>query len=154
MNYLVNFIEEEEKEGLQLNPDFQRGNVWTEHQQTAYIEFLLKGGKSARILYFNNPSWHLNVSDGAYNDFVCVDGLQRITAIQRFIKNEIQVFGSYYKEFTDCIGITQSVKVNINDLKSKREVLQWYLDMNAGGTVHSDSEIKKVQKMISELNEI
>ena len=35
---LVKFIEEEvANEGLQLNPDFQRGHVWTEEQQVAYI---------------------------------------------------------------------------------------------------------------------
>ena len=36
-----NFIEREEAEGLILNPDFQRGHIWTEEQQTAYIEYLL-----------------------------------------------------------------------------------------------------------------
>ena len=32
--------------GLQFNPDFQRGHVWTEGQQIAFMEFLLKGGKT------------------------------------------------------------------------------------------------------------
>ena len=40
---------------LDLNPDFQRGHVWTEEQQTAYMEFLLKGGKTSRVIYFNCP---------------------------------------------------------------------------------------------------
>ena len=34
---LVRYIEEEvETMGLQLNPEFQRGHVWTEEQQIAY----------------------------------------------------------------------------------------------------------------------
>ena len=39
------FIEREEAEGLVLNPDFQRGHVWTEEQQTAYIA---SDGRSVR----------------------------------------------------------------------------------------------------------
>jgi uncharacterized membrane protein YkgB len=30
------------KMGLQLNPEFQRGNVWTEEQQIKYIEYRLR----------------------------------------------------------------------------------------------------------------
>ena len=44
-----------------------------------------------------------------------------------------------------------SIKVNINDLKSKKEVLQWYVDMNAGGTPHTNEEINRIKKMIEEL---
>lgn len=56
--YLLEFIDEHIKEyGLQLNPDFQRGHVWTEKQQIAWLEFFLRGGKTGRILYFNCPWW-------------------------------------------------------------------------------------------------
>ena len=41
--------------------------------------------------------------------------------------------------------------LNVNNLKSEKEVLQWYIDMNAGGTPHTSEEIKRVKKMIEEL---
>lgn len=152
LNHLVKFINEEIKEqGLQLNPNFQRGHVWTEEQQIAWLEFFLRGGKTSRVIYFNKPSWHRNVPDGEYDDYVCVDGLQRLTAIQRFVNNEIKVFGSYYNEFTDRIGVRHNIKLNVNDLKTEKEVLQWYVDMNTGGTIHTDDEINKVKQMIAEL---
>ena len=154
LEYLVKqFAEFEKEEGLQMMPDFQRGHVWTEQQQIAYIEFILRGGRSGKVIYLNNPSWHHQVKEGAYNDFVIVDGLQRVTAIRRFINNEIKVFGSYYKEFTDTLGINTTVRVNINDLPTKAAVLKWYLEMNSGGTPHSDSEINRVQQMLEEENE-
>lgn len=153
LEHLVRQIGEWEREdGLQLNPDFQRGHVWTEQQQIKYIEFILKGGKTGRILYFNNPSQHWPVSDSAYNDFVCVDGLQRITAIQRFLGNEIMVFGQRYSDFggkTDFVR--HGMKVNINDLKTKREVLQWYIEMNDGGTPHTEQEIERVKRLMEGL---
>lgn len=48
INRVPNWIEAEQKEmNLQLNPNFQRGHVWTEEQQIAWIEFFLRGGIQA-----------------------------------------------------------------------------------------------------------
>lgn len=146
---LVDFIEKEiEEQGLNMNPDFQRGHVWTEEQQISFIEFFLRGGKTGRVIYLNNPKWNNNKNGGTYSDYVCVDGLQRYTAMKRFINNEIKVFGSYYYEYEDNIRATNTIKLNINDLTSRKEVLQWYLEFNAGGTPHSNSEIQKVKKLL------
>ena len=80
-----------------------------------------------------------------------MDGLQRITAISRFVHNEIKVFGSYFKEYTDSPRIVMdTIRVNINDLKTRREVLQWYIDMNAGGTPHSKEEIDRVRGLLEQ----
>lgn len=151
--YLLQFIDEHIKSyGLQLNPDFQRGHVWTEEQQIAWLEFFLRGGRTGRILYFNCPWWQDEKEDKGYNDFVCVDGLQRITAIRRFMNGEIPVFGSYVNEYEDTMSIVRhSIKVNINNLKSEKEVLQWYIDMNAGGTPHTNEEIERIKQMINNL---
>lgn len=134
--------------GLQLTPDFQRGHVWTREQQIAYVEYLLRGGISGRNLYFNYPSWHTEVASGEYNDFVIVDGLQRYTAIAGFLADEFPVFGSCYSEFTDSWRPSNTIRVHINDLKSKVDVLEWYLQMNAGGTPHSKSEIERVYALL------
>lgn len=149
-HYLVKHIEEEVlKMGLKLCPEFQRGHVWSVDQQRAYMEFLLRGGRTGRDIYFNYPSWHHQVPEGAYNDYVCVDGLQRITAISKFVHNDLQVFGSYYEEYTDSPRIiADTIRLHINDLKSYSAVLQWYIEMNAGGTPHSSDEIIRVQHLM------
>lgn len=152
---LVKYILEEiEEMGLQLNPEFQRGHVWNEQQQVDWLEYHFKGGKSGNTIYLNNPLWHNNrrPKDGEYKDYVCVDGLQRITAAQRFVNDEIKVFGSYFSEYEDRINITDTVMyLNVNDLKTEKEVLQWYVDMNKGGTPHTKEEIQRVKDMISKL---
>lgn len=135
------------EEGLQLNPDFQRGHCWTEEQQVAYIMHILRGGSSGKIIYLNNPNWQEHRSN-SYTDFVCVDGLQRLTAIKRFINNEIKVFDHYYKDFTGRLRIYHNIKLNINNLKTKKEVLNWYIEMNEGGTPHTKEEIDKVKELI------
>ena len=39
----------------------------------------------------------------------------------------------------------------MNYLESKKEILEWYIDMNFGGTPHTNEEIERVKKMIQQL---
>lgn len=152
--YLIGKIEELiEEDNLELNPDFQRGYVWNEEQQIKYIEFCLKGGLSGRDFLFNNPNWMRVQKSTTHNDFVLVDGLQRLTAIQKFVTYNLKVFGDYKLSDFDNPKLLlrrQRINIHINNLKSKKEVLQWYIDLNSGGTVHSVEEIERVKKLILE----
>lgn len=145
---IQNYIDEQ---GLILNPDFQRGHVWTQEQQESYMVYLLRGGVSGKDLYFNCPSWYGKpLTD--YDEFVCVDGLQRITTIRKFMQNKLRVLGFYCNEFEDQPRhITTSLKIHINDLQHKKDVLQWYVEMNEGGTPHTKEEIDRVKQMIIDL---
>jgi len=130
---------------LQIDPDFQRGHVWTEQQQIAWLEFFFRGGKTGRVIYLNHPGW-MRDYDG---DFVLVDGKQRIEALRRFYANEIPIFGSYFREFTDKSRHSLiNIRININTLKTRAEVLKWYIEMNAGGTPHTPEEIEKVRDLL------
>jgi len=146
LKYLIEWLDEHiNKQGLELNPDFQRGNVWTEKQQISYIEFLLRHGNTGRDLYFNHPGWMTSFQ----GEFVCVDGLQRITSVMKFMDNKLPVFGGYYYKDIDKIpSFDIALRIHINDLKTRKEVLQWYLEFNSGGTVHTEEELNKVRKMI------
>lgn len=136
---------------LILNPEFQRGHVWTEDQQEKYIEYVLKGGTSGKEIYFNKPSWHCKAKTD-YDDFVCVDGLQRITAIRKFQANEIKAFGLHYNEFEgEPREITTRLSIYINVLQYEKDVLQWYIEMNEGGTPHTKEEIQRVKDMLGKL---
>lgn len=132
--------------GLELNPDFQRGHVWTKAQQSAYIEFLLRGGESGRIIYFNCPSW-MGRGDKDY-PLQCVDGLQRLTAVTRFLNNKIKAFGHLLREYDGDIPTRIDLLFNINSLQTRAEVLKWYLEFNSGGTVHSEAELNKVRSLL------
>jgi hypothetical protein len=144
---LISTINDFVEQGLDLDPDFQRGHVWSDKQRVAFVEFFLRGGKTGRVIYLNNPNWHFNNEKG-YNDFVIVDGKQRVEAFRKFINNEIKAFGSYYREYTDSIRLVNTMKINVNDLRTRADVLQWYIDFNAGGVVHSDKEISRVRRLL------
>lgn len=130
---------------LILNPEWQRGHVWSKEQQIAFMEYFLKGGRTGSELYFNCSSW----SSGYNTPIYCVDGLQRLTAALAFINNEIPVFGGYRKEYTDNPRITHNnFHMNMLAIKNKKELLNVYLDFNSGGTPHNQSELDRVQLMI------
>ena len=42
---------------------------------------------------------------------------------------------------------TVEMRLNINSLKSKKDVLKWYLQINDGGTPHTKEEIERVKKL-------
>jgi len=141
-----------EKHGLILDPDFQRRPVWSQKRQTKYVEFLLRGGESSRTIYFNKPSWHFSVPEGAYDDFVIVDGKQRLAAVMAFMSNRIRAFGSFRNEFTDRPPprpISKFMRFNTNSLQTKVEVLEWYLQINEGGVAHSEPELDRVRRILA-----
>lgn len=133
---------------LVLDPDFQRHHVWNEEKQCRYVEYILRGGKSSRQLHLNCASWYSGPKE---EKIELVDGKQRLEAVRRFLRSEIKAFGSYYKEFTDTRCMTGPDFVFcMNDLKTRAEVLQWYIDLNAGGVVHSEEEIQRVRDLLKQ----
>ena len=136
---------------LQINPDFQRGHVWTMEQQVNFVEFFLRGGKTGRVIYFNKPSWHFQATT-EYDDFVIVDGLQRLTALRMFLTGKIKAFGLFINQFENGIGRARcrdNLKFNINSLQTRKQVLEWYLEMNTGGVVNTAAEIERVRGLLS-----
>lgn len=131
---------------LQLDPDFQRGHVWSVEKQIAYVEFILRGGKSSRDILFNHPQW----MTGFQGDMVLVDGKQRLEAVRQFMQGEIPAFGTKYPDFEDALPIMDCAFVfHVNNLKTRAEVLQWYLDLNSGGVVHTQEELDKVKLLLA-----
>lgn len=39
--------------------------------------------------------------------------------------------------------------MDVNCLQTRKDMLQWYIDMNSGGTVHSEEEINRVKKLLT-----
>lgn len=131
-------------DGLELNPDFQRAHVWSENQQIRYIEYALRGGKTGRDIYWNNPSWQ----HGYEQPTILVDGKQRLEAVRLFMQDKIPAFGYLYSQWTGKIFSRCGFIFHVNTLQTRAEVLQWYLDLNAGGTPHSSEEISRVRELL------
>lgn len=147
--YLLEWVDRRVKEyNLDIEPDFQRGHVWTPEQQTAYIEFLLQGGDSGRDIFFNHPGWQTSYE----GDMVLVDGLQRLTAIRKFLNDEVPVFGSHTFSQIENISLNDHrlyMNIHVNCLQTRKEVLEWYVFMNSG-VAHTKEELDRVKNLIKE----
>lgn len=135
--------------GLDVYPDFQRSYVWTSEQKVRYVEYILRGGHSGRDIYCNCPTWNKMLDA---KDYVLVDGRQRLDAVLSFLNNEFPIFGGHFRrDYTDRPGILNAAfRWHVNDLSTRDEVLQWYVDLNAGGTIHSPEEIDRVRGLIGQ----
>jgi hypothetical protein len=149
--YLEEWLQMQVEQGFTMDPDFQRGHVWTERQQIRYVEYILRGGTGARDIMCNHPGWQ-SASAAPYE---LVDGKQRLTAVLAFLRGQIRVFGHCFSEYEDRqhLRFYAGLKWHVNELKTRREVLQWYLDLNAGGVVHTTKEIERVRELLAKEGE-
>lgn len=134
------------KDGLNLEPDFQRAHVWTRDQQRAYVEYVMQGGEVGRNLTFNSPGWGYKLEIGTYE---IVDGKQRLEAVRAFLRDEFPAFGSLRSEYTDLMRHILGFKWRICGLETRAEILQLYLNINAGGTPHTQAELDRVRIMLA-----
>lgn len=141
---------------VDTDPDFQRGHVWTIEQRSRYMEFLIRGGTTSRTLYWNHPTYVTASAPGCNlpETLVLVDGKQRLTSALMFLRNEVPVLGHFLREYTDparVLGISGCrFTMQINNLATRADLLQWYIDLNDGGTVHAASEIARVRGLLEQ----
>lgn len=146
LDYIKSTIDEFVKEfNLNLDPDFQRGYVWNDIQKSQYIEYILKGGMRTTLILFNHPGWQKNFK----GVMVLVDGKQRLNAITEFFDNKVKVFNHYFNEFENKFPTTKFfIRFGINNLQTRLEVLNWYLELNSGGTIHTNEDLDKIKHLI------
>lgn len=139
---------------VSMCPDFQRGHVWTSAQRTAYCESFMRGQAPA-LLIFNCPSFHgatdTGLGDLPRHELQCIDGLQRFTALTEFAAGRVLVFGGRsVADFSQTPFDLQRFRaqVRVYSFQSRAELLSFYLDLNSGGTVHSQEELTRVRGLL------
>jgi hypothetical protein len=135
---------------FELNPDYQRGPVWSEHQQRRFIGHCLTGGESPPIYVYRDR----NSCDVPQE---VVDGQQRLRAIYAFIEGTIpaEVYhdGSWvelwWKDFDEIDRRNRflDAKVVFGDW-SREDRLRFYLRLNSGGVAHPKEELDRVRAML------
>jgi hypothetical protein len=133
---------------LNLDPPYQRAHVWTREQQIAYVEYCLRGGEVGRNITWNCSTWGTTYS----TPVELVDGKQRLEAVRSFMRGDLPAFGHTYPEWTGTIRmVVTGFKFRVCALPTQEEVLQLYLNINAGGTPHTQEELDRVRAMLAEV---
>ncbi len=140
--------------GMDLTPDFQRGHVWTPEQQCHFIENVLRGVVSSAgfVIQFNCPNWENDRYSGDLpRGFQCIDGLQRLTAVQSFLDGDVKPFGLSADDLNgsrfSMRGSSYRFRMAVHDFQTRADLLQHYVDLNAGGTPHTKAEIDRVREL-------
>lgn len=131
---------------LDLSPDYQRGSVWDEARQRAFIGHLLEGG--------NCPNLYI-----ARDDSGCtvVDGKQRLLAITAFIEGVIpgdvtlnngDTVSLWYHDFDEQDRNCSQMDLPIVYGRwTREEQIRFYLRLNSGGVAHTPAELAKAREL-------
>ena len=134
------------------NPPYQRGYVWSRYQQERYLEYVLRGGRSGKDIYWNCPNWQRPEGDTIWHETLeLVDGKQRLTAIRAFIDDQICAFGKTINQYggrQNLRGMDHDLVFHVNNLTTKQEVVEWYLGMNTGGSIHTEKDLESAYEYL------
>lgn len=125
------------------------------------MENLLRGCNVNNIIYLNdlfNCHKAEHIDDRLKDKIIVVDGLQRLTAILAFIDGKFKIFNNQVS-YSDILNYEDkavmrnifnhaTIKLKTIQLTTYSDLLEFYLNYNAGGTVHSDEEIERVKAML------
>lgn len=140
--------------GLDLDPHFQRGHVWSEANKVKFVEYVLRGGQVAP-LRFNSPAFggqSRSKNCDLPETVVLVDGKQRLNALMEFIDDKLAIFGgNYLSDFDNPSLLLRRAEVTyrVHTLQTEKEVCMWYLEMNEGHIAHTTEELDRVREFIA-----
>lgn len=150
---LARYVAQEQKLGLLVVPDYQRGHVWEQHQRRAWVEHCLMGGETGREVTLVCERMDGAVPAGRY---AVADGLQRLTTAMMFAAGELRVFSDAARPDGYAVGdfdgplnpVRHSLKVVTVVAPTRADELLLYLRINASGTPHSPAELDRVRGLL------
>ena len=138
------------KYGIDLEPDYQRGNVWTNEQKVALIDSIFKNIDIGKFTIIKRP-WGDNPNVPMTPKlYEMLDGKQRITALFEFYTGRFKYKGLYFYElhprdrnhfrnyvisWAECSPLTDEQKY------------RYFLKLNTGGSPVDPKHLEKVKEM-------
>lgn len=138
---------------MDMEPEYQRGHVWTKDQQMDFLGFCLEGGKIPEIFVRELPLPRSGVCEPPYYEIV--DGKQRTTALNAWWTGEIparlmdgRLVWAKDMDEVERRSVSNDLMLTVQFLQTNfKETLEIYLRLNRGGTPHTDAEIDHVKKL-------
>ncbi len=133
--------------GIDDNPDYQRGYVWTYEDKQRLLESLFEGRDIGRFIFVKRPYPRRDE---------LLDGKQRMSTLMAFYLGELDYKGLYWDELSardrDRIE-SRSVQYAELDGESftPADVLDIFLEVNAAGVPQSEEHLASVRAKLAEL---
>lgn len=139
------YLRQLDKERINIQPDFQRNQIWNNFQKSQFIESI--------ILNFPLPPIYLNQTKE--NKFIVIDGLQRTTALRDFYNGVYPLSGIralpkyndlYFKDLPEMLQSKfEDKKLTVFVLKPSTPMVVIYdlfNRINTGGTQLNRQEVR------------
>ena len=136
--------------GIDLDPEYQRGNVWNDAQKLSLIDSIFKNIDIGKFTVIKRP-WGNNPNKPETQLlYEMLDGKQRLTALFEFYCGRFKYKGKYFYELHPRDqGHFKHYRISYAecDPLTKEQKLRYFLKLNTGGTPVDPEHIKKVREM-------
>jgi hypothetical protein len=153
---------------LDLNPAYQRGDVWTVDQRVNLIRSMLLGVPVASIVLNRrggNIDWRTNEGDPGEVWYACIDGKQRMTTMVMWRNGEVRIpsdwiADEYIEQSGETVSYLDLTKVGRRlldnrflipiaeaQLGSVAEEAEVYDLINSAGTAHAEADLAKARSL-------
>lgn len=122
---ILEIIQKIKDETLILNPDYQRSVVWDAKKKTSFIESLYMEIMIPPIYVVEIPG----ATVLEVNKYEVVDGKQRLSAIQSFVKNELVLVKKDLEYYSDIFGGKKFEEIQEDYSEETSEMLSSVLDI-------------------------
>jgi hypothetical protein len=137
--------------GVNTEPDYQRGLVWTLEDKQKLIDSIFKGIDIGKFVFIQKDyDRKKNETEHLYE---ILDGKQRLTTIMEFWEDRFQYNGLFYSQMHpidqahfDGYSISQATVTN----PTKEQIYRYFLRLNTGGKPMDESQFKKVEGLLTE----
>lgn len=139
-----------EEYGIDLNAEYQRGNVWTLKQKRDLIDSMFKIIDIGKFTVIRRPWGDDGNKPLTPLLYEALDGKQRITTIRDFFLNRFQYNGMYFTELhpRDKSHLRHySISFAETEPMTKEQKYRYFLKLNTTGTPQDPEHIKKVWQM-------
>lgn len=138
------------KWGVDLDPEYQRGNVWTEEQKYNLIDSVFKNIDIGKFTIIRRP-WGDNPNVPMTPKlYEMLDGKQRLTALYEFYIGKFKYKGMYYHELNpmDMYHFTEySINWAETGRLTKEQKYRYFLKLNTTGVPVDPKHLEKVKEM-------
>ena len=141
--------------GCDMNPEYQRGNVWTVEQEEKLIDSIFKQINIGSFI-FAERYW-CNGQKVIGDMYEIVDGKQRLTAILHFIEGKIKYNGLYYHEMHNYNrNFFEDSQIMVGEISfkngyNKKEVIENFIRLNECGSTMKGNIIEQAKKIMKEI---
>lgn len=137
--------------GIDMDPEYQRGYVWTEADKQYLLESVFVNADIGKFVLANRTEWKPGLPM-----YEIVDGKQRLITLVDFFEGRLPYQGYFFEDLgsKDRNAFLNHL-ISYAEIKgaSHEDILRYFLFLNRGGKQMDVKHLEKVEKMLKENDE-